>query len=149
MREQESDLAVKLRLEMMTDIAMEVGAERFMAAVKQAITLSRHRYDCSIARIRECAGLHQGSVMSPAMKAWADVTEIVEKHVRRSPEGGWRLEDHYEQRGGVWWTTPVPTISPAMLRAVKMIGGWAALAQTDPAYWNQRMRDFCAAYQED
>src|SRR6202041_347237 len=50
----ESDLSVKVRFELLAGIVREVGPDGFMAAVKQAISISQRRYDVTVARIREC-----------------------------------------------------------------------------------------------
>lgn len=147
-RETESELAVRLRIEMLSDIVREVGPERFMAAVKKAITMSHNRFDCTIRRIRECAGVAVVAEPAPAYKAWQFVTEIVHRHVRRW-ENGWRLEPWYTSNGtDVATVTEVPPIPEPIKRAVQAIGGWGMLAACDPQYWPQRMKDFVNLYEE-
>ncbi len=144
----ESDAAAKLRLELMGNIVRAVGPELFLIAVKTAISISKSRWDCSVARVRECAGLSNAPTPAPAMKAWVLVTEIVQRHVREAPEGGFRLEPYTYRVNGDVVTVPVPTIPEPVLTAVRCLGGWGALWSTEPAYWPQRMRDFCHLYDE-
>jgi hypothetical protein len=145
----DSDIAVKLRLELMANIVKEIGPERFIEAVKQAISISASRYECSIKRIRECAGLKTTPEPNPAMRAWLLVVEVLHRHVRPGPDGGYRLEASVIFQGGEYVTIPVPTIPEPVSRAVRAIGGWGALVETEPAYIAQRMRDFCAVYSEN
>jgi len=147
--QQESDAAAKLRVELLAEVVDAVGPEAFLAAVKKAISISKGRYDCTVSRIRDCAGLQHVPDPSPAMKAWATVTEIVQRHVREAPEGGIRLEPYVYRRGDEVLEVPVPAIPEPMARALRSLGGWKALMDTEPAYWSQRMRDFCGAYQEE
>jgi hypothetical protein len=152
-RETESDLAVRLRIEMLTDIVVEVGAERFLAAVKKAITISNNRFDCTIKKIREAAGLRYAPDPSPAHKAWQLVVEVVQKHVRRGPEGSFRLEPYYAIDGqyedpAAASIYPVPLIPEPTLRAVRCIGGWGALAVCPPEFWHQKLKDFVSVYDE-
>lgn len=150
--QEESDFALKLRLELLAKIVLKVGAENFIAAVKLAISQSRGRYDVTILRISECAGITRTAEPSPAMKAWAIVAYIVRNHVKQAPEGGWRLETHVVGRflDGEWkhHEEPVPFVPLPIKNAVNALGGWAALAETEPVYWSQRMRDFTAVYDE-
>jgi hypothetical protein len=148
-REAESDLALKLRLEMLSDIVREAGAERFMAAIKLAVTQSRNRHDVSIFRIRECAGLRYVPEPAPAYKAWQFVTQVKDRHVRRDPEGFYRLEPWYTSNGtDVATVTEVPAIPEPIKRAVQALGGWAALATCPAEFWHQRMKDFISVYNE-
>lgn len=144
----ESDAAAKLRLELMGDIVKTVGPELFEIAVKTAISISKSRWDCSVARVRECAGLSNKPTPAPAMKAWSLVTELVQRHVRPGMEGGYRLEPYTYRKGEEVLEIPVPIIPEPVLAAVRCLGGWGALWVTEPAYWPQRMRDFCGAYDD-
>lgn len=150
-QQQESDFALKLRLELLAQIVREVGQERFLEAVKQAISISRGRYDVTIARIRECAGLLYTPPISPAMQAWAQIMNIVRNHLKPAPEGGYRMERAYISRirDGKQETAeiPVPELPMPARRALQAIGGWATLAETEPQYMPQRMRDFQAVYE--
>lgn len=147
-RETESDLAVRLRIELLTDIVVEVGPERFLSAVKDAIKLSDSRYHCTIRRIRQCAGLREMKYVDPAYKAWQFVTDVVQKHIRRGPEGNYRFEPHVRLEGDKAISEPIPVISDAIQKAVRAMGGWQALANTPPEFWAQRMKDFVAMYEE-
>ena len=144
----ESDAAAKLRLTLMGDIVRAVGPELFLIAVETAISISKSRWDCSVARVRECAGLSNAPTPAPAMKAWALVTEVVQRHVREAPEGGCRLEPYTCRRGDAVVEIPVPVIPEPVLAAVRCLGGWTALWLTEPVYWPQRMRDFCNVYDD-
>ena len=148
MREKESDLAIKLRLEMFTDIVNEVGAENFLSAIKKAITISEHRYAVTVKKVRECAGLIEKRPPNPAVQAWAFVVDVLHKHVRRSPEGHYRLEDFVRNVDGEIVVESVPKIPESIIKAVRGVGGWQALANTIPEYLHQRMKDFCAIYEE-
>ena len=146
---QESDAATKLRIELLADVVREVGAERFTAAVKQALSVSRSRWDCSVSRIRECAGLKYTPAPSAAHDAWIWLTEFIRRHVRLSGEDGVRFEPYvYMVATGTAAEIPIPTIPPPIERAVRGLGGWSSLLRSDPAYWTARMRDFCAVYVE-
>lgn len=144
----ESDAAAKLRLELMGEIVEAVGPDAFVSAVRKAISISKSRWDCSVARVRECAGLSNAPPLAPAIKAWNLVTEVVRHHVRPGSEGGYVLEPYVYRREGEVHTLSVPTIPEPVLTAVRCLGGWGSLWSTDPAYWPQRMRDFCAVYDD-
>ena len=153
-REPESDLAAALRLELLTDIVNLVGPERYLEAVKKAITMSSSRYDCTVRKIRFCAGLKESKPVDPAVSAWKLVTDIVRKHVRLGPEGQYRLEPYYAIDGKsddprTASVYPVPEIPEAVQEAVRGLGGWRALANTLPEFWHAKMKDFCALYSED
>lgn len=149
-QQQESDAVTKLRIELLADVVAAVGPERFTAAVKQALSISKSRWDCSVARIRECAGLRYTPPPSPAHDAWAWLTEFIQRHVRLSGEDGVRFEPYvYLVAEATAAEIPVPKIPPPIERAVRNLGGWAALLRSDPAYWTARMRDFCAVYAAD
>ena len=145
----ESDMALRVRLDMLAIIAHEIGAPRFINAVTQAISLSRGRYDVTVLKIRECAGMTATIPPSAATRAWMFVMDVVAHHVRPAPEGGWQLEAWTGRVDGEIRTVSVPEIPEPVKRAVRAIGGWAALAETDPAFISQRMRDFKECYSED
>jgi hypothetical protein len=148
-RETESELAVRLRIELLSDIVREVGDERFMAAVKRAITMSHNRYECTIRRIRECAGVAVLPEPAPAYKAWQFVTQVKDRHVRRDPEGFYRLEPWYTSNGtDVATVTEVPVIPEPIKRTVQALGGWGALASCPAEFWSQRLKEFVQLYEE-
>ena len=160
-REPESDLAAALRLELLTDIVNLVGPERYLEAVKKAITMSSSRYDCTVRKIRFCAGLKESKPVDPAVSAWKLVTDIVRKHVRLGPEGQYRLEPYYaidgksddptaepEKSLPTFSIYPVPEIPEAVQEAVRALGGWRALANTLPEFWHAKMKDFLTLYEE-
>lgn len=145
----ESDAALKMRIELLAEIVQAVGPDRFNEAVKGALRLARSRYDVTVSRIREQAGLHHVNQLTPAAKAWIFVTMVVARHVRRDPEGGYRLEPFvYIDKQGNTVREFAPEIPEPVARAVRTMGGWGALAQTDAQYWGQRMREFRDLYEE-
>lgn len=139
----ESDMAAKLRLELMTEIAAEVGPENFLRAVRKAISLSRSRYDCTIRRIRECAGLSV-EPESPAAAAWSLVTRVFDDHCRLGWDGNYHLEKKVVLVNDRAKVMEVPEVSEAAMRAIRGLGGWGALA--DRSAWSYRYRDFKELY---
>lgn len=142
----ESDMAAKLRLELMTEIAAEVGPENFLRAVRKAISLSRSRYDCTIRKIRECAGLPV-EPESPAAVAWSLVTRVFEDHCRLSWNGTYCLEEKVVIAKDGIKVTEVPEVPEAAMRVIRGLGGWGALA--DRSAWSYRFRDFKELYQHE
>ena len=138
----ESDEAAKLRLELLAEIADAVGEYRFVKAVRSAIKVSHKRWDCSIARIREFAGLRFVPEPSPAAKAWELITQVFIDHCRSDADGNYHLEEKVTIVDGKAKVTPVPEIPPAAKRAIQCLGGWAALAEAFPEYWGQRWNQF-------
>ena len=149
MQQKVSDEAAQLRLELMAEIAAEVGEQHFVHAVRNAIKISHRRWDVSIARIREMAGLRFVPEPSPAAKAWELVTHVFVNHCRVDADGNYRLETKTVIRDGKAEETPVPAISPAVKRAVQALGGWAALAESFPEYWQQKYGAFKELFHED
>ena len=141
-----SDEAAKLRLELLAEVAEEVGEQRFVQAVRNAIKVSHKKWDCSIARIREMAGLRFVPEPSPAAKAWELVTQVFIDHCRSDADGNYHLEEKVTIVDGKAKVTPVPEISPAVKRAIQCLGGWAALAEAHPEYWGQRWNQFKEFY---
>ena len=133
----ESDAATKLRLELLGEIVAAVGPERFIRAVKDAIKVSRSRWDCSIARVRECAGMRYEPPQSRVAAAWDLVTSLFLNHCRMDAEGRYRLEEKVVLKDGVAEVTPVPDVPPTVLRAVQALGGWSGLAGAYPEYWQE------------
>lgn len=145
----ESDEALNLRLDLLAEIAVECAPGQFMQAVRKAISLSRSRFDVSVAKVRQCAGLPADLPQSPATRAWLFVVEVLDRHVRLAPEGGWQLEPFCRNIDGKYEMVPVPAIPGAILKAVRALGGWGALKETEPQYFGQRMRDFEGLYREE
>jgi hypothetical protein len=145
----ESDYSVKIRLELMAEVIAEVGQEAFLAAVKRAISISQRRYDVTVARIRECAGLRYVPPPSPTALAWEFVTQTFLNHVRTDGDGNYRLEDKVVVVGGVASVTGVPKIPFPIKRAISALGGWAAIAEAWPEYIGQKYAQFKELYHED
>jgi len=143
----ESDAAARLRIELLAEVVAAVGSERFLRAVRDAIAVSRSRWDCSVARIREMAGLRYEPPQSRVAVAWDFATQTFLNHARLDPEGRYRLEEKVVLRDGVAEVTPIPLVPPAVLRAVQALGGWSALADT--SNWSFRYKDFRELYRDD
>lgn len=143
-----SDEAAQLRLELMAEIAAEVGEQRFVQAVRNAIKISHRRWDVSIARIREMAGLRFMPEPSPAAQAWELITRVFIDHCRSDADGNYRLEEKVTIVDGKACVTPVPEIPPAAKRAIQCLGGWAALAESWPEFWQAKLKDFRELYHE-
>ena len=143
----ESDEAFKARVVFLREIVDEVGAERFIEAVKQAIRISEFRSQVSIGRIRRLCGLDVTEPTTPAVQAWHLVTTVATRFVRRDANGNAVLEPRVtlnDQRQGC--VEPVPDIPPAIEKAVQDLGGWAALQDAWPIWWHQRFQTFKEIY---
>jgi hypothetical protein len=145
----ESDYSVRLRLKLMAQIVEEVGQDRFMLAIEKAISISQRRYDVSIQRIRECAGLRYTPPPTPVSLAWEFVTRVFVDHIRTDENGNYRLEDKFFMQDGLVHTIPAPEIPPAIKRAIQCLGGWAAIAEAWPEYIGQKYGQFKEFYRED
>lgn len=145
-QQSESDLATRVRLELLAEIVAEVGEAKFIAAVKQTLKISRNRYECTVLRIRECCGLPWTPPLSPASAAWAFATKVFTEHARTNAEGQYVLEPRYTRSEGKVTITPPPHIPASVKRAIDAMGGWGALA--DRSVWGYRMRDFRDLYAE-
>jgi len=143
----ESDAAARLRIELLAEVVDAVGYEHFLRAVRDAIAVSRSRWDCSVARIREMAGLRYEPPQSRVAAAWDFATQTFLNHARLDPEGRYRLEEKVVLRDGVAEVTPIPLVPQAVLRAVQALGGWSALADT--SNWSFRYKDFRELYRDD
>jgi len=142
----ESDAAARLRIELLAEVVAIVGPERYRQAVRDAIAVSRSRWDCSVARIREMAGLRYEPPQSRVAAAWNFATQTFLNHARLDPEGRYRLEEKVVLRDGVAEVTPIPDVPLAVWRAVQGMGGWSALADT--SNWSFRFKDFKDLYCE-
>ena len=149
MQQADSDEAAKLRLELMAELASEVGEQRFVKAVRDTIKVSHRRWDASVARIREMAGLRYTPDPSPAAKAWALVTQVFIDHCRTDENGNYRLEEKIVNFDGVARVFAVPELSPAIKRAIRSLGGWAAIAEAWPEFHGAKYRDFKELFSED
>lgn len=145
----ESEQAAELRLELMAELAEEVGEQRFVRAVRDAIKVSHKRWDCSVARVREMAGLRHVPPPSATATAWEFVTQVFIDHVRTDPAGNYVLEEKWTALDGVPTVKPVPFIPFPIKRAVQGMGGWAALAESWPEFWTSKLRDFRELYHTD
>jgi len=144
----ESDEALAARIVFLKEIIYAVGPERFIDAVKQSIRLSQYRSEVTINRIRQCAGLQDTLPPSPAVQAWALVTQIARDHVARDAQGNVVLEDKVRIKPGTALAliTPVPEIPEAVQAAVDAMGGWAAMYEAYPAWWSQKFSQFERCY---
>ena len=120
-----------------------------MQAVKAAIAVSKSRWDCSVSRIREMAGLRYEPPQSRMAAAWDMLTQVFLDHCRMDGNGSYRLEEKIVLRDGVAEVTPVPEVPPAVMRAVRALGGWNGLAEAWPKQWSYKLRDFKELYSED
>jgi hypothetical protein len=144
-----SDEATQLRLELMAEVAEAVGEQRFIRAIRDAIKVSHRRWDCSVARIREMAGLKWTPPLSATAEAWQLVTRVFIDHCRVDADGNYRLEEKVVNVDGKAQVTPVPEIPLEVKRAIAGLGGWAALAESFPEYWQQKYSAFKELYCED
>lgn len=149
----ESDYSVKLRLKLMAQIVDEIGQDRFMLALEKAISISQRRYDVSIQRIRECAGLRYVAPPTAVALAWEFVMKVWVEHCRTDENGNYRLENKYlkttSPNGDSFSAIPPPEIPPAIKRALRSLGGWAAIAEAWPEYIGQKYNQFKEFYRED
>lgn len=148
----ESDEALAARMVFLEEIVMEVGVERFHAAIREVVRTKKNRYEVSVAYIRECAGLSLALPANPAVVAWETVTDVIKNHVGRDPNGAltMRTKVTIDLSSGrpVSVIKPVPEITPDVQRVVDLMGGWGAMAEAHPAWWAQRYQMFCQLYRE-
>jgi hypothetical protein len=149
MQQATSEEAMQLRMELLSELAEQVGEQRFVKAIRDTIKVSHRRWDASVARIREMAGLRYTPEPSPAAQAWALVTQVFIDHCRTDENGNYRLEEKIVNVNGVARVFAVPELSPAIKRAIQGLGGWAGLAEAWPEYWSGKLRDFRELYHED
>lgn len=148
-QQRESDLALKLRLKLLAEVVREVGPDRFMAAVEKTIAVSPNRFHCTVARIREMAGLMYQPPRQPAAVAWEQLVQVFVDHVRTDANGNYRPEERVRIVDGETIVTPAPALPEATQRALRSLGGWAAIAEAWPEYIGQKYRDFCSLYEPD
>jgi hypothetical protein len=145
----ESEQAAELRLELLAELAEQVGEQRFVRAIRDTIKVSHRRWDCSVARVREMAGLRYVPPPSLAAQAWEMVTQVFIDHCRTDANGNYRLEDKIVNVNGAARVFHVPEIPLAIKRAIRSLGGWAAIAEAWPEYIGAKYRDFKELYHED
>lgn len=143
----ESDLALKTRLKLLAEVVAEVGPERFLRAVEKAIAVSPNRFQVSVARIREMAGLFYTPPRHPAVVAWEQIVQIFLDHCRTDANGNYQLEDKVRIVDGTAVVTRPPEIPDASMKALRSIGGWAALAEAWPEYAGAKFKDFREFYE--
>lgn len=149
-QQQESDAAAELRMELLAELVEEVGEQRFVRAVRDTIKVSHRRWDCSVARVREMAGLKWSPPPSNAALAWEFVTQTFLNHCKTDGDGNYRLEIKVVRGDdGLARIIGVPEIPLPVKRAIQGLGGWAALAEAWPEYWQQRYKMFQDLYHED
>jgi len=145
----ESDYAVKTRLRLLGKIVDEIGYERFMEALDQAMSISQRRYDVTPARIRECAGLRWVSPPTAAALSWEWVMRVFVDHCRVDGKGNFHLEDKVVMLDGLATVTPAPKVPQAIQRALRSMGGWSAISEAFPEYIGQRYAQFKELFHED
>lgn len=77
------------------------------------------------------------------------VTTIVRNHVSRNADGHVSLESKVMIRDGVVTVIPVPQVSDSIRRAVDLLGGWGAMREAWPQWWNQRFTQFMAIFKDN
>ena len=113
----ESEQAAELRLELFAELVEQVGEQRFVRAVRDTIKVSHRRWDCSVARVREMAGLKWTPPATSVAIAWQLVTRVFLDHCRVDADGNYRLEekvvnvDHWIPMKG---TAPSAMLNPVM-----------------------------------
>lgn len=145
--QQRSDDAARLYLRMMIKMASEVGQERFNAAIEKAIETCEYRRP-TIATMRRLCGIASVEPTEVAL-AWALVTKIVTRHTRYNENGSVILVPRHKREGNDVREEPVPEVAPNIARAVSLLGGWAALVDAHPIYWNQRFTTFKELFWQD
>lgn len=139
-----SDEAARLTITMLADVAVEIGQERFHAAILKAIETCERRP--TVATIRRIAGvnpvLDERAVAMAA--AWSLVTDVVQRHVARDSNGNAYLSPFiaWQEGSGYHVEKPVPAIPESVRRAVVNLGGWGALADAHPIWWAQKFTQF-------
>jgi hypothetical protein len=142
-----SDFAAKLMLDKLTEVAAEIGRDRFHETVMKVIEMCDRRP--TVARFRMLAGLNSRlDVQQEATaKAWELLSHIVARHLGQDAHGNYGLKTWLEKaEGGYFIEHSVPEISVATRRAAAAMGGWAALAESYPTYWNQKYQMFKDLY---
>lgn len=137
----ETDNAVRLKVDLLAEIYVEVGADRFFRAVKDAISRSHSRYQCTVARVRECAGL-SSKLRSDEDDAFHEAVSIARKFAVVDCFGKWNLQTKIILQDGVADEIPVPKVSEGMRRAVAAVGGWGGMVEPNEFVY----RNFCEAY---
>jgi len=143
----ESDEALSVRIVFLKEIIDKVGIDKFNEAVKEAIRISEFRSQVTIGRIRRLCGLSMAEPPSPAAEAWVLVTEVVQKFVQRDVHGNAVLEPRViVSKQHMALMEEVPNIPDAVQKAVDFMGGWGALQDAHPTWWNQRWSVFKDVY---
>lgn len=144
-----SDEAAQLTITMMVDVAVEIGQERFHAAILKAIETCERRP--TVATIRRIAGVNGRleAQQEATASAWELVTKIVTRHIGRDAEGNVRLQGHLIRDGEVFREEPVPEIPEGVRRAVIAMGGWSSLADSHPTFWGARWSHWKELYVGD
>jgi hypothetical protein len=143
----ESDEVLRVRITFFKEIIRQVGPEKFIDAIKDAIRISKFRNEVTIARVRECAGLSLAPTKSPCVVAWELVTTIVVNHLNRNAAGLVVYEDKVVMCDGVPTVRPVPNIPVSVQKTVDMLGGWSSLWEAyATGYWGARFQQFREIY---
>lgn len=141
----QSDAAAKLTLDMMTQIAVEVGQEKFHLALLQIVNTYERRPANIVATMRKVLGLNPrlDAEAQSVAEAWELVTGVVSRHVKFDVEGNAYLSNHVSRVDGkTYSSTECPDIPPSILHAVACMGGWKALHADRELWWGQRFQTF-------
>lgn len=148
-QKEDSDLAVRTKIKLLAEVVEAVGPERFLRAVEQAIAVSPNRFQVSVARIREMAGLFYTPPRHPAVIAWETVIQVFLDHVRPNGDGNYQLENKVRIVDGIAVVTQPPAVPAASMKALRSIGGWAALAEAWPEWTAQTFKNFREFFQPE
>lgn len=144
-----SDEAARLTITMLTDVAVEIGQERFHAAILKAIETCERRP--TVATMRRLAGVSPvlDERAQAVVSAWSLVTDVVQRHVARDQHGNAYLAPFiaWSEGGGYHVEQPVPEIPECVRRVVVNLGGWGALAESYPVWWSQKFMLFKELFQ--
>lgn len=134
-----SDEAARLFVSKLASIADAIGPESFVDLMEGVIDTCERRP--TVALLKRMAGL-QRPESSPAVEAWRLVTHVVQYHLHGVSAGTVEMRDRIKMVDGRANVEVAPVIPPDVKQAVAMMGGWGALLESYPAYWNMRWMTF-------
>lgn len=143
----ESDESLRYRLNEFADIIQEVGIERFQQAIQRCLRIYSKRWEVTIAAVRREAGLDCSPAKPAYVEAWEVVTRIVRYHLKMDANGNVRIESRVTRSGTRIVLHAAVGITPAIERAVDMMGGWQSLYESWPTFWGARQTHFKEIYQ--
>lgn len=142
-----SDSAASYLLDRLVEMALEIGQNRFHGVILKAIETCERRP--VLATFRRLAGLNPrlDSNAELLAAAWRFVTGICRKNVGRDSNGNAVLQSRVHRvKDGYLVEDPVPEIPEGIRVTVSSMGGWGALADAYPDWWNQRWMTFKELY---